>query len=284
MRVVQSELYRRRFRSALSHPARATNPLAGVEIHTLLCRRDVLAYLHAIKSLLFYHDDFSVVVHDDGSLSHADAGILRAHLPGIRIVSRAEGDTLVRPLLQGYPALARYRNSISNGRQLLDFTLLARTRKLISLDADILFLERPAEVLEWAAEAAPVVLVGHEKGWQSEQDWRLAETSLSYFPNINIGLMCYDRELVELDRAEQILRALPAEADWWTGQAAIAVLIQDRRARDAARARYLDGDRYIHNTCLDRPAVMKHYWAVRRLAGYWRFYRDDLKKTCVSGM
>lgn len=282
LRRAQSALYRRRFRGALALPLIEANPAAPVEIHTLLCRRDVLAYLYAVKSLLFYSSNFSVVVHDDGTLTNSDLAILRRHLPGIRIIGRAEGDAAVIPALRSFPVLTSYRQAIPNARQFLDFTLLSGASRLISLDADVLFLERPVEVLNWAAGQSPTVLVGHEKDWESEQDRRLDRTALAYFPNINIGLMCFPRELLRLDRAEQILQAFGGTPDWWTGQAAIAVLIQDYARQNPAQAQYLDGDRYIHNTRLDRPAVMKHYWAVRRHRTGWSNYREDLNKVCLE--
>lgn len=278
LRRMQSDLYRRRFRAAASLPVSTTNPSAPIEIHTLLCHRDVWPYLYAIKSLLLYCDDVSVVLHDDGSLSAADAALLERQLPGIRIINTAAADAAVMPRLVRYPVLTKYRTTIPNAKQLLDFTLLAHTRKLISLDADVLFLDRPEEVLDWTFEPRPAILVGHEKEWASEQDRRLDQTELDYFPNINIGFMCFDRDLLNLDRAEEIIPLISKEPDWWSGQAAIAVLIQDYMRLHPGRAQYLDGDRYIHNNHLDRPAVMKHYWAVRRHGVGWPSYKRDLKQ------
>src|SRR5689334_15287966 len=97
LRRMQSDLYRRRFRAAASLPVSATNPDAPVEVHTLLCHRDVWPYLYAIKSLLLYCDDVSVVLHDDGTLSSSDVVLLRSQLPGIRIIDTASADAAVMP-------------------------------------------------------------------------------------------------------------------------------------------------------------------------------------------
>ena len=276
--AAHSRRYRRRFRGALSLPPTVTNPASSVEIQTILCHRDVLAYLYAVKSLLLYSQDFCVTVHDDGTLSDSDLRLIQHQLKGVRVISRAEADAEVLPKLESYPSLASYRRTIVTALQVLDFGLLGRAPKRISLDADILFLDRPAELLDWMSGNGPELLVGQEKGWTSEQDRRLGATPLEFFPNINIGLMCFDQDLVDLKRVDEIIRCMPEAPSWITSQIIFAVLIQDFARLHPGQVQYLSGDRYLHTPPLDRKAVMKHYWSVRRTGVGWPLYEEDLRK------
>ena len=82
-----------------------------------------------------------LVVHDDGSLTDADAEQLQEAFPGTRIVRKAEADDRLAPLLAQRPACASYRAYHAFGIKLFDVMMLSEG-PLRYLDGDILFLKR----------------------------------------------------------------------------------------------------------------------------------------------
>lgn len=126
-----------------------TNPAASTGIHTAVPHRYLYAYLTAIKSLLRYDADFAVYVHDDGSLRDADKALIRRHLPGVTVVDRAwADDTFARRV--GDDFLVKVRKSYTSYLKLFDPTLVTRNERIVIVDTDVLFLNRPQAILSWA--------------------------------------------------------------------------------------------------------------------------------------
>lgn len=137
------------FRSVARTPPMETNPHADTGIHSAVPHRYVLAYLTAIKSFLQYHSDVAVFVHDDGSLREEDKNLIRAHLPGARIIDRSRADQDFQSKV-GDEFLAKVRKSYTSYLKLFDPTLVSDRRRIIIVDTDVLFLSRPSAVVEWA--------------------------------------------------------------------------------------------------------------------------------------
>ena len=142
------------------------NPAAGCEVHTMLSSGDVPLYLVAIKSLLRFFTDIAVVVHSDGSLSAHDIRLLERHVPGVRLVDPVAADELAARSLSS--ELADWRRHDASFRRLMDTALWSRTRKRLILDADMLVVRRPDELIEWTQQSgSPVLLGGEEPGTSS---------------------------------------------------------------------------------------------------------------------
>ncbi len=124
-----------------------TNPNADTEVHSAVPHRYVYAYLIALKSLLQYHADLSVVVHDDGSLTSADKKLIECHLPHCRIITRADADSAFDEL--DNPFLSKVRNSYTSYIKLFDTSFSSRSKRVIIIDTDTLFLKRPDAIIDW---------------------------------------------------------------------------------------------------------------------------------------
>lgn len=127
----------------------SVNPNAEVGIHTAVPHRYVFAYLTAVKSFLRYYADVAVYVHDDGSLREPDRDLLRAHLPGVRVIDRAWADQQFNERV-GDEFLAKVRKSYTSYLKLFDPTLFGTNRRIVIVDTDVLFLNRPTMVIDWA--------------------------------------------------------------------------------------------------------------------------------------
>lgn len=190
-------------------PAPVTGDGAVSEVHQLLGHRHVGMGLWSLKSLVRAADaELGVVIHDDGSLTPADMALMRAQLPGVRIIARAEADALVREQLAAYPACSRFRFGevmVTNHRGqsynmfimaliLFDMNLLTPADKIIILDADVLFFRRPDLIADWARDPANARTLYSVEAYKPKRE---ANGSLSFGPKVartlNSGLLCFSK-------------------------------------------------------------------------------------------
>jgi hypothetical protein len=234
-----------------------SSPSAPAEIHTLVCSRHLSMYVMAVKSLLRFGADFSVVVHDDGSLTAADRSKLETHIEGIRVVSKDEADRELAVLLKDHPCSLRFRRENVVAMQLFDLAHYARTKRILSLDSDTLFLQRPQELIDWAAGSRPEILHLHETCPYSQKEF-LTKLGCPYPPNFCMGLAAFPKSLVDLDLIERTL-ARAGTFDWFSSQNVFPVLIHARSPR--ADEHFLDTRKYQDVNTLQAGAVFRHYWS-----------------------
>ena len=137
------------FRAVSRTPPIPANPHAETGIHTAVPHRYLFAYLTAIKSFLRYYSDVAVYVHDDGSLREEDKDLIRTHVPGAQIIDRAWADQAFADKV-GDEFLMKVRKSYTSYLKLFDPTLVSTHKRIIIVDTDVLFLNHPAAIIEWA--------------------------------------------------------------------------------------------------------------------------------------
>jgi lipopolysaccharide biosynthesis glycosyltransferase len=138
------------FRAALTTPPLAVAKEAEVEVHSLVCKRDTNMLLVSAKSLLQYLTNVSLVIHEDGSLNDTDCAILLDHLPGCRLIRRCDADQALKSVLP--IDVMKWRQEGVFLLKLIDFNYFCSGKSMIVLDSDIVFLDRPSEVIEWIAQ------------------------------------------------------------------------------------------------------------------------------------
>ena len=215
-----------------TRPVRTGESADDFELHLLLGHRYVGMCLWAAKSFLVKaRRAYRVVLHDDGSLTDADVNTLGEHLLNGRIIRKREADEAMRELLAAHPACQRYRLSAPtvaghNGRRmnlgifaikLFDFTLLSQARKILSLDTDILFFQRPDDIIRWIEQ--PDDLSCHYC-LENHQPLRDRRGRLSGFERkaeaptaFNSGLLCLPREAFDLDVLEPYIAQRVARSE-----------------------------------------------------------------------
>ena len=137
------------FRAISGTPPISANPHAETGIHTAVPHRYLFAYLTAIKSLLRYYADVAVYVHDDGSLREEDKDLIRTHVPGAQVIDRSWADQAFVDQV-GDEFLMKVRKSYTSYLKLFDPTLVSTHQRIIIVDTDVLFLNHPASIIEWA--------------------------------------------------------------------------------------------------------------------------------------
>ncbi|MER8001301.1 hypothetical protein [Streptomyces sp. NPDC095613] len=189
----------------------------GVEVHSLVSADHVPLYLFAAKSLARHWPEVTPVVHDDGTLTGRDTARLRRHVPEARIIGRADADRRVEALLVDHPVLRAVRRNNVRVLQLVDYFLLSEASMVVGMDSDVVFLSRPATLIEWAAAPParrPAFLYSPEFGWEPQGVHWIAEhlPGTPYVPYMCCGFAAADTAAF-FDPAflERILAALPRE-------------------------------------------------------------------------
>jgi len=239
----------------LSTPAMRCNPSAAVEVHTLTAHHHLNMYLTAIKSLLRYHDDVAVVVHDDGSLDAADAARLRDHVNGVRLIDRAAADAELEGHLAGRPCSRQLRQRVVNSLEVFDNILLAKTERMVTLNSDVLFLDEPVELIDWLVRDDRSIAGVHEER-PARQKEVLEALGCPFPPHVTTSLACLHRDIYDAAFVEEVLAR--AETDWFTAQNVYPLLYHHQGDRHAVR--FFDKDRYQSSGVFPEGAAFRHYW------------------------
>src|SRR5665647_2855179 len=186
------------------------------EIHSVICHRHTYNYILAIKSLLRFYTDVTVIVHDDGSLTKKDKDTIRKHIKNINIIDRDYADVKINKILECYPNCRRYRVEFENALQLFDFALLCKSNKIVSLDSDILFFKKPNTLIDWLRDGNEIIHFWEPEPLGTREF--LAKLNLDdCFAGVNIGLLCFFKDAMNLDLIEQLLSKTEIFG-WQTGQ------------------------------------------------------------------
>lgn len=276
------EEYRRWIVRIPPQPVAAQSPQA--QIHQLLGHRHVGMGLWSLASLVGTAGcALGVVIHDDGTLTDADRALIERQLPGVRIISRSEADARVRGLLAAYPACTGYRFgnvAVSNHRGqsynmfimaliLFDINLLADCDKVIVLDADVLFFQRPDDLVRWATDPADTRTLYSVEGFKATLG---PDRRLSFSPKaaqtLNSGLLCLNRPAVfVLDRIEEWIAA---NQDLMYTSPVFEQLCYSYLIKTRSDSQALDAKRYGFNYT-DADSVATHF-------GVKRFFYFNLRR------
>lgn len=192
-------------------PPMPCKPGADVEVHMLTCVHDLDMALASLKSLLRFQPEVAVVVHGDATLNDDHRRFLQAQVPGCRVILLEEAGRLI----ESDPELARLRSQIP-GRfslgpgyerqraawalKVFDFHALAQTDKVIVLDSDTLFTNRPVELMDWIAGNGEVAFFSepHSNNARLSRQALAAAgfPGLDYPQKFNGGLFGYSRARV----------------------------------------------------------------------------------------
>jgi hypothetical protein len=248
-----------------------TNPAADTEVHTVLCSKDVLRYLFAVKSLLRFHENFSIVVHNDNSLTDEDKARLKSHVLGIKIIEKWSADGRIYDLLENKMRCLEFRKKNKMGIQLFDYFLLSQEKKIVSLDSDTLFFGYPERLVDWTRNGKKELIHLYEY-WPNTQNQVFGKLGYEHQKHLCAGFLCGDTGLIDLDVIEDFLSK--TELTWWTGQNTFSLLFK-KKSGDY-EVSHFDSELYQDRSFFKGGEyVFRHYWGSK---GYDREYCQDAKR------
>ncbi len=209
------------------YQALATRPYATgedcphFELHILLGHRHVGMTLWSVKSFLHYAGrKYTVVLHEDGSLTDKDIATLARHLVNARIVRKSVADEQIREQIKHFPNCCAYRFSPKEttdhrgvkydmhifALRLFDFNLLSAATKVLVLDADVLFFKKPQEIINWAEDPADRNSLFSIEQYVPLRNVRYEVTGFERKvpppTDANAGLLCLDKRAYDLEAIE----------------------------------------------------------------------------------
>jgi hypothetical protein len=254
------------FRHVLATPSIACDPEADVEVHVLVCQRDLHMCLLAVKSLLRFAPNVAVVIHEDGSVGSESRSLLTRHLPGSRVISRDEADSSLAGLLPQDMARARKEHVML--MKLFDVAHFNSGRRTILLDSDIVFIAQPNEVITWIAGQDNDVFYNRDPLQDTYRGTvRPAAPAPTHF---NAGFLGH-RHRISLEEA---LDAVAVMRYWTEDQSIYAYLLAPHSCK------WLDPERYLvyQGGPISSGVRMVHFISTDRFSG--SAYVDTCKQVC----
>jgi alpha-N-acetylglucosamine transferase len=141
------------FRDVIRQRILTTQPIIETtdkicEIHVFTCAGDWLNLVWTLKSFYYYSQrQYSLCIHDDGTLTSENRATLKYHFPKARIIERQSADERVIKALQYYPRCLEFRKTNHLSPKVFDFTEYLESDRLLLLDSDVLFFKSPTDLL-----------------------------------------------------------------------------------------------------------------------------------------
>jgi hypothetical protein len=223
-------------RVALRTPPMPVGANGDVEVHMLMCHRDVSMAIQGLKSFYrFTPDPFALVLHDDGSLTPDDRPCLAQHFPGVRFIDAPEAAARVDAELArlGLTRCRELRRTYVLARRIFDLPFYSAGRMMLQLDADVIFLERPTELLAALASPDPRAPMRFNIDVKDAYSWTddqiRSVVGFAPTPRVNGGLVAirYDRSaLPEMWALVERCLVLPitAETQWLRDQTLLGII------------------------------------------------------------
>lgn len=160
-----------------------------LEIRILICKRDVEMVLNMINSLRRYNQFKSVPIylHDDGSLDDVDKNKL-LNIEHSFIVDREYANDIVSKFIAEYKSCYRYRfenvRIFNNTKmKLFDFYFISKSKNILCIDSDILFINEPIEMVELIQNSIPFYFPDFQNSYSFSKN-----TKANVLENVNVGI------------------------------------------------------------------------------------------------
>lgn len=180
----------------------------NVAIHLLTSCHEWREALWAIRSLLFQlGHPLPVVIHDDGSLHVNAINRMKAVLPGLKFIPKAEADIAAEQKLSDFPECRLARRQSVMGIKLFD-PWISGEEDVILIDSDVLWFSRPVELLDWLAGSRKQNLWNGDLASAYSVDPQQIEHffQVKLQPCINAGIGCIARASFDFTALETFLR------------------------------------------------------------------------------
>ena len=132
-----------------------------LEIHTLICKRDILMAINNFKSLQKFKEfeTLPVYLHDDGSLTESDIELL-SDIKNVIIIKREVADKEIEKHIKDYPNCLSYRlgsNPINLWHKIktFDYFFFSKSKKILGMDTDLIFMKSPENLISLIKSNTP---------------------------------------------------------------------------------------------------------------------------------
>ncbi|MEO8353678.1 MAG: hypothetical protein ABI680_18275 [Chthoniobacteraceae bacterium] len=181
---------------------------ANVPIHVLTGENDWRMAAWMLASFFrFTESAWPIVFHDDGTLSSDARRSLENLFEHSSTISRAEADAKMNRVLRAYPYCHEYRLGNPLGLRIFDTACFEPAERYLVLDSDVLFFQRPDEIMDWADDpfALGCWFNRDAREFSNVSDFEAREElGVSLWPRVDSGIGLIHRPVIDLafcDRA-----------------------------------------------------------------------------------
>lgn len=230
---------------------------AGVVV--MLCHEHVPMLIGSLSSFYYFLKQYiPCLIIDDGSLTQKDRQKILSLFQNIKIIDSSKSKEIALKKLKKYPYCLKHRreNGVMNNFniKLFDTILTSKFKKIVLLDADILFLNQPTEIKEWINSSSQNSLYARHFIYSNFQREEVDEAWLIILRmfrerinskidfGFNSGLICLNRSAYKLQRVEKILKYMYEVGlgeTWAPEQYIFSTILAETKNK------YL-GDKYVH--------------------------------------
>lgn len=216
--LLEDRLYRQKTEKAIE----AVNGTPGIslqkpfkaEIHMLMNKKHVNMAILALKSFLRFFSNVCIVIHGDGSIDEDTERLLKHHIKGIRVIRLKDAEEIFKNQTTLFHARKGYLSIHITMLKLLDIHFLSNKNKLIIMDSDVIFTNRPDEIISWIEDNENCNLYARPylKNLKMDKDaLRNKFGPISFIEKFNSGLLCINKKLITLELILDTLEKLEGD-------------------------------------------------------------------------
>ncbi len=163
--------------------------------------------LAAISLETLCEKNWRFVFHEDGSVTEAQKGQILKTLPGVRFISRFEADEKMSRFLSDYPLCGAHRSRHNFFLKIFDIPAFVEGTKFLLLDSDVMFFQRPSEILDWATSENEGIFFNEDTQEKYSSPRSEIENQIGFqlHRNFNSGLVLMQSKAFDLRLAESLL-------------------------------------------------------------------------------
>lgn len=259
---------------------------ADIGICTLLCHDHIYFYLISVKSFFYFTKlELPVFVVDDGSMTNEDVQLLNRHVQNITIVRGKEAEKIMISKLRGLPFSLRFRKEshsqiYSHNKKLFDPILLSSFKKYIYFDSDIIFFNKPREIINWIHNSKDMILhMSYTKEYMQHTDLQILNYipvifKIQDIPNLNSGIICGYKKFLKLDLIEKYLKDIYSYslAHKWFSEQIIFYLVFSKMNKLAKIKKIQPLDPLLYYVLVN--SVMRKYYRALICIHYHSYSKD----------
>ena len=174
----------------------------GISVHLVTSSRDWRLGAWMLASWIHFTErPWTVVIHDDGTLTDATAASLQNLFPAARIIRRKEADAALEPVLLAFPFCETLRSDDPSALKLIDTLHFAPAERFFVFDSDVLFFNYPRELVDWAEGATSgcwFTEAAEEQSLVSPAEAR-DEVGVTVWPRVDTGISLWQKAALDLD-------------------------------------------------------------------------------------
>jgi len=183
----------------------------NLEIHSLICNRDIVMAINNFKSLQRYEEfkNVPIYLHDDGSLTDVDISLLK-DINNVIFIDRGWADLKIEKYIKNSPSCLSYRLGASKINlwhkiKSFDYYYFSESKNILGMDTDLLFMRKPQDVIDLINSGTPFYF----PDVQSSYSFNEPKNEVPVLKNVNTGLIYIpSKEYYNLDDLEFALSNL----------------------------------------------------------------------------